>query len=127
MSIPARVTQASFYSVVGGTNAAMPKVGFYNSNAFEWGTGSAPSGAVSFPVKTLRFDGVDAQWVQENGVFIYYLKYLFTWRPTGWFEQRLVDDAANAGYLTTEDVNTASRTIQFGGSSGTPRIDFPLS
>jgi len=129
VGLPAKISQASFYKLAGGAAAgdgAMLKVGFYNNSQFDWGTGTPPAAGVRFEAKTLRFDGVDANWVQENGVFVYYVNYMFTWRPDGWFEQKLIPDPVNVGFAKTQDANTATRVIDFGGTAAT-RIDFPLS
>lgn len=105
VQIPGKLTQAEFEGIHTGSGA-MTKVGYWNSNLFTWGN-------IPFPVETLRFNGCNAQWVQENGVFVYYVRYDFTWRPEGWYEQIAVENSATPGLLTTQDLKLVGQTVTF--------------
>jgi hypothetical protein len=127
VSLPARLSQASFnglmYDSSGSTYAGttFSCVGKYNTSEFTWG-------GIKFAAKTLRFDTADAQWVSENGVFVYYINYQFTWRPRGFYQQTLIAGTATngpgssdvRGYQVTSDVEFARDTVDFAGK-------FPLS
>lgn len=127
VSLPARLSQASFnglmYDSSGSTyvGTTFSHVGKYNSTEFTWG-------GIKFAAKTLRFDTADAQWVSENGVFVYYVNYQFTWRPRGFYQQTLIAGTATngpgssdaRGYQVTTDVEFARDTVDFAG-------EFPLS
>lgn len=130
VSLPARLSQASFdglmYDSEASTgseysDATFGKVGKYNASEFTWG-------GIKFAEKTLRFDTADAQWVSENGVFVYYVNYQFTWRPRGFYQQTLIAGTATngpggsdaRGYQVTDDVEFARDTVDFASQ-------FPLS
>ena len=130
VSLPARLSQASFNGLMYDSGASsgseysdatFGKVGKYNSAEFTWG-------GIKFAAKTLRFDTADAQWVSENGVFVYYVNYQFTWRPRGFFQQTLIAGTATngpgssdvRGYQVTSDVEFARDTVDFASQ-------FPLS
>jgi hypothetical protein len=104
VQIPGKLTQAEFNGIheAGG---AMLFVGYWNSVAFEWGD-------IEFDAETLLFNGCNAQWVQENGVFVYYVRYSFTWRPTGWYSQIAPKDNST-GLLTTQDVKVVGQVTSF--------------
>jgi hypothetical protein len=127
VSLPARLSQTSFndlmYDSSGSTYAGttFSCVGKYNASEFTWG-------GIKFDEKTLRFDTADAQWVSENGVFVYYINYQFTWRPRGFYQQTLIAGTATngpggsdaRGYQVTTDVEFARDTVDFADK-------FPLS
>ena len=130
VSLPARLSQASFNGLMYDSGAStgseysdatFGKVGKYNSAEFTWG-------GIKFAEKTLRFDTADAQWVSENGVFVYYVNYQFTWRPRGFFQQTLIAGTSSngpsssdaRGYQVTADVEFARDTVDFANQ-------FPLS
>jgi hypothetical protein len=130
VSLPARLSQASFndlmYDASLGTGneysgTTFGQVGKYNQSEFTWG-------GIKFAEKTLRFDTADAQWVSENGVFVYYINYQFTWRPRGFYQQTLIAGTATngpggsdaRGYQVTTDVEFARDTVDFADK-------FPLS
>ena len=104
VQIPGKLTQAEFNGIH-AAGGAMLFVGYWNSVAFEWGD-------IEFDAETLLFNGCNAQWVQENGVFVYYVRYSFTWRPTGWYSQIAPKDTAT-GLLTTQDVKVVGRSTSF--------------
>ena len=104
VQIPGKLTQAEFNGIH-AAGGAMLFVGYWNSVAFEWGD-------IEFDAETLLFNGCNAQWVQENGVFVYYVRYSFTWRPTGWYSQIAPKDTAT-GLLTTQDVKVVGRSTAF--------------
>ena len=103
VSIPARLTSAEFVGLH-ASNGAMTKVGYWNSGDFEWA-------GIDFAAETLRFNGCNAQWVSENGVFVYYARYEFTWRPNGWYQQVTVPQAN--GFLATQDNTISGLLISF--------------
>ncbi len=130
VSLPAKLSAASFDGLLfnsgadsgeeySDTTAGM--AGKYNDTAFNWGT-------IKFAAKTLRFDALDAQWVAENGVFVYYVNYNFTWRPRGWYKQNMKAGTAtngpnnsNAlGYQISQDYEVVGETADFSSK-------FPLS
>lgn len=111
VQIPGKLTQSEFNAIhtaqspPGTGGGAMTYVGYWNSNGFTWG-------GITFPIETLLFNGCNAQWVQENGVFVYYIRYSFTWRPNGWYSQIAPKDSAT-GLLTTQDVKVVGRSTAF--------------
>jgi hypothetical protein len=117
VQIPGKLTQAEFNAIhtaqspPGTGGGAMTYVGYWNSNAFTWG-------GITFPIETLLFNGCNAQWVQENGVFVYYIRYSFTWRPNGWYVQTTIAETSGStpaptGLLTTEDIKVTGLTTAF--------------
>ena len=103
VSIPARLTSAEFVGLH-ASNGAMTKVGYWNSGSFAWG-------GITFAAETLKFNGCNAQWVSENGVFVYYARYEFSWRPNGWYQQVTVPQAN--GFLTTQDNTISGLLVSF--------------
>ena len=111
VQIPGKLTQAQFNGIH-AAGGAMLFVGYWNSNDFDWG-------GITFPIETLLFNGCNAQWVQENGVFVYYIRYSFTWRPNGWYIQSTIAETSGSptplptGLLATEDIKVTGLTTAF--------------
>lgn len=103
VSIPARLTSAEFVALH-ASNGAMTKVGYWNETEFSWGQ-------IDFGAETLKFNGCNAQWVSENGVFVYYARYEFSWRPNGWYQQVTVPQAN--GFLATQDNTISGLLVEF--------------
>ena len=130
VTLPAKLSSASFdgllYNSAGSggteyTDTTAALVNKYNDADFTWGT-------IKFQTKHLRFDSMSAQWVSENGVFVYYVNYNFTWRPRGWYMQNMkrgtsTNGPSNSnavGYQVSSDFEMALDTADFTGK-------FPLS
>ena len=116
IAIPAKLSNASYQGLFTALTGTMPYVGYFNTAAFTWN-------GIEFAAKSLRIDGIHADWVLEGSTAAWYVQYYLTWRPNGWYVQELFQDAANKSRLTTVIVEVAEPTVSF----TVPNTRFPLS